>query len=118
MKVKLLFLVFVLYACGTKTVSEEKSYDRITMTTYENKYDENNRLSEVQLTRTSHHRYEEDSETIDLIDDKSTYYYTYINNEEFTVRRKSKRSGNIKIMRYAPQMQEVLTLNPQPETIH
>lgn len=64
MKVKLLFLVFVLYACGTKTVSEEKSYDRITMTTYENKYDENNRLSEVQLTRTSHHRYEEDSETI------------------------------------------------------
>ena len=83
MKVKLLFLVFVLYACGTKTVSEEKSYDRITMTTYENKYDENNRLSEVQLTRTSHHRYEEDSETIDLIDDKSTYYYTYINNEEF-----------------------------------
>jgi len=45
MKVKLLFLVFVLYACGTKTVSEEKSYDRITMTTYENKYDENNRLS-------------------------------------------------------------------------
>ena len=83
MKVKLLFLVFVLYACGTKTVSEEKSYDRITMTTYENKYDENNRLSEVQLTRTSHHRYEEDSETIDLIDDKSTYYYTYINNEEY-----------------------------------
>lgn len=86
-------MVFVLYACGTKTVSEEKSYDRITMTTYENKYDENNRLSEVQLTRTSHHRYKEDSETIDLIDDKSTYYYTYINNEEFTVRRKSKRSG-------------------------
>ena len=117
MKVKLLFLVFVLYACGTKTVSEEKSYDRITMTTYENKYDENNRLSEVQLTRTSHHRYEEDSETIDLIDDKSTYYYTYINNEEFTVRRKSKRSGNIKIMRYAPQREEVLTLNAQGDTI-
>ena len=54
--------------------------------------------------------------TIDLIDDKSTYYYTYINNEEFTVRRKSKRSGNIKIMRYAPQREEVLTLNAQGDT--
>ena len=44
MKVKLLFLVFVLYACGTKTVSEEKSYDRITMTTYENNMQHNNSI--------------------------------------------------------------------------
>lgn len=53
MKIKLLLLVAVLYACGTKTVSEEETYDRITVTTYENKYDEKNRLSEVQWTRTS-----------------------------------------------------------------
>lgn len=116
MKVKLLFWVFVLYACGTKTVPEEELYDRITVTTYKNKYDENNHLSEVQMTRISH-MYEKGAETIDVIEDKSTDYYTYINNEEFTVERKSKRSGNIMIMRYAPQREEVLTLNAQRDTV-
>lgn len=116
MKVKLLFGVFVLYACGTKTVPEEEFYDRITVTTYKNKYDENNHLSEVQMTRTSH-MYEKGAETIDVIEDKSTDYYTYLNNEEFTVERKSKMSGNITIMRYAPKKEEVLTLNAQRDTV-
>ena len=118
MKLKLLFLVFVLYACGTKTVSEEGYYDRITMTTYENKYDENNRLSEVQWTRTSHYRDEEGAETIDLVEDKSTDYYTYINDEEFTVGSKSKKSGNIQFMRYAPQREELVALNAKGDTVH
>lgn len=117
MKVKLLFLVFILYACGTKTVSEEESYDRIAVTTYENKYDEKNRLSEVQWTRTFR-LYEKGAETIDLTDDESTDYYTYINNEEFTVERKSKMSRNVKIMRYAPQREESLTLNAQGDTVN
>lgn len=47
MKVKLLFLVFVLYVCGIKMVLEEKFYDWIIMMIYENKYDENNCLLEV-----------------------------------------------------------------------
>ncbi|ADV44692.1 hypothetical protein [Bacteroides helcogenes] len=117
MKVKLLFLVFVLYACGTKTVSEEESYDRITITTYENKYDENNRLSEVQMTRISH-SYEKGAETIDLIEDKSTDYYTYINNEEFTVKSRSKMSGNTQFMRCTPQTEELLTLNVKGDTVY
>ena len=116
MKIKLLLLVTVLYACGTKTVSEEETYDRITVTTYENKYDEKNRLSEVQWTRTSR-MYEKDAETMEVTENKSTDYYTYTNNEKFTVERKSKTSGNIEMMRYAPQSEESLTLNAQGDTV-
>lgn len=116
MKIKLLLLVAVLYACGTKTVSEEETYDRITVTTYENKYDEKNRLSEVQWTRTSR-MYEKDAGTMEVTENKSTDYYTYTDNEKFTVERKSKTSGNIEMMRYAPQSEESLTLNAQGDTV-
>ncbi len=92
MKIKLLLLVAVLYACGTKTVSEEETYDRITVTTYENKYDEKNRLSEVQWTRTSR-MYEKDAETMEVTENKSTDYYTYTNNEKIYRRKKIEDVG-------------------------
>ncbi|WP_455593528.1 hypothetical protein [Bacteroides sp.] len=116
MKMELLFLAIVLCACGAQRVSQDESYDRLAITTYKNKYDENNKLLEVQSI-TASHAYE-NGEMINLTDDKRIHYYKYINDDEFIIERRSEVSGDIEIVKYSPKMEESLTLNAQRDTVY
>lgn len=117
MKVKLFLVVIVLYACGVQKVPHDDSYDRITITTYDNKYDKNNNLLEIQLITISY-IYEKDGIVIKVTDDKCINYYKYINDEEFIIEKKSEVSGNIEIVKYFLKMKESLTLNAQGDTLY
>lgn len=115
MNVKLLFLSFIMSACGAKTALQEE-YDNITITSYNNTYSIVNKLLETQAIKTRY-IYENGVNIIKKVDEYSTCSYKYTKNNGVIAETIFGFSDEIKISKCNKDTEETLYFNADMDTI-